>query len=125
MLKAMRREAAPALPQEGFGWPGGRAFVHTTMWYLGFGIDSPLMVYETVSIHLSCKNWPRADCCLLMTVSLRRVRLPYLDGLFWQLPMLEALHHPIEIVRLGFELTDWGCSIGGDEHFVSGLREHS
>jgi hypothetical protein len=31
MLKAMRREADPALPQEGFGWPGGRALVQTTM----------------------------------------------------------------------------------------------
>jgi len=34
----MRRVAAPALPQEGLGWPGGREFVQTTMWCFGFGM---------------------------------------------------------------------------------------
>ena len=33
--------------------------------------------------------------------------------------MLEALHHPIEIVRFGFELADRGRGIGRDEHFLS------
>ena len=38
--------------------------------------------------------------------------------------MLEALHHPIEIVGFRFELTDGGGCIGGDEHFFPGFRQH-
>ena len=38
--------------------------------------------------------------------------------------MLEALHHPIEIVRFGLELADGGGGIGGDEYFLSGFRQH-
>jgi hypothetical protein len=51
----------------------------------------------------------------------RRIRLPCLDGLVGQFPILEALHHPIEIVCFGFELADGGCGIGGDEYFLSGF----
>ncbi len=38
--------------------------------------------------------------------------------------MLEALHHPIEIVRFGFELTDGGGGIGGDGYFAPCFRQH-
>jgi len=54
-----------------------------------------------------------------------REGLPHIDGLFWQLPMFEALHHPIEIVRFGFEFSDRGGGIGGDEHFLPGFGQHS
>ena len=39
--------------------------------------------------------------------------------------MLEAFHHPIEIMCFGFELTDGVGGIGGDEYFLSGLRQHA
>ena len=35
--------------------------------------------------------------------------------------MCEALHHPIQIVRFRFELTDREGGIGRDEHFLSGF----
>ena len=38
--------------------------------------------------------------------------------------MVEALHHPIEIVRFGFELADWGGGIGCDERFFPGFRQY-
>src|SRR4029077_6993414 len=65
-----------------------------------------------------------ADCSELMAVSLRCERLPHIDGLFGQLPMLEALHHPIEIMRFRFELAYGGGSIGGDGYFLPGFRQH-
>ena len=37
--------------------------------------------------------------------------------------MLEALHHPIEVVRFGFELADRGGGIGGHEPFLPGFCE--
>ena len=60
-----------------------------------------------------------------MVISLRRIRLPCFDGLLGQFPMLEAFHHPIEIMCFGFELTDGVGGIGGDEYFLSGFRQHA
>lgn len=44
ILNAISIPADPEAPQEGLGWPGGREFVHTRMWYLGFGIAAPFLV---------------------------------------------------------------------------------
>jgi len=38
--------------------------------------------------------------------------------------MLEALHHPFEIVRFGLELADGGGGIGGDGYFPSCFCQH-
>ena len=38
--------------------------------------------------------------------------------------MVEALHHPIEIMGFGFEFADRGGGIGGDEHLLPGFRQH-
>ena len=59
-----------------------------------------------------------------MVVSLRHIRLPRFDGLFWQFPMLEALHDPIEIMRFGFELADGAGGIGGHEYLFPSFCQY-
>lgn len=54
-------------------------------------------------------------------VSVGSIGPPLFDAFVRKLPMREALHHPIQVVRFGFELTDREGGIGRDEHFLSGF----
>jgi hypothetical protein len=54
-------------------------------------------------------------------VSVGSIGLPLFNAFVRKLPMREALHHPIQVVRFGFELTDWEGGVGRDEYFLSGF----
>src|SRR6476661_4989860 len=56
-----------------------------------------------------------------LPVSVGSIGLPLFNAFVRKLPMGEALHHPIQVVRFGFEFTDREGGIGRDEHLLSGF----
>ena len=49
------------------------------------------------------------------------VRLPLLDGLFGEFPLLESFEDPVEIVVFGLEFSDRVGRVRGDEFLFSGF----
>src|SRR2546427_9279901 len=82
-LNWLRTPMAPFSPQEPLGWPGGRVFLHTRMWYLGFGMMAPFVGARLAS-------WPLV--------------LPPVDAFLGELPVFDPGDYKVNVVVLRLEL---------------------
>src|SRR5437867_5386807 len=82
-LNWFRTPMAPFSPQEPLGWPGGRVFLHTRIWYLGFGMMAPFVGSRLAA-------WPLV--------------LPPVDAFLGELPVFDPGDHKVNVVVLRLEL---------------------
>src|SRR2546422_3323303 len=99
-LNWFRTPMAPFSPQEPLGWPGGRVFLHTRMWYLGFGMMAPFVGSRLAT-------WPLV--------------LPPVDAFLGELPVLDPGDHEVNVMVLRLELAGWLGHVGRDHLFLGGL----
>src|SRR5947208_7618504 len=97
-LNWFRTPMAPFSPQDPLGWPGGRVFLHTRMWYLGFGMMAPFGGTRLAS-------WP--------------VVLPPGQAFLGELPVFDPGDDEVNIMVLRLESAGWLGHVGRD-HLLLG-----
>src|SRR5947209_15855936 len=99
-LNWFRTPMAPFSPQEPLGWPGGRVFLHTRMWYLGFGMIAPFVGSFLAS-------WPLV--------------LPPVNAFLGEFPVFDPGNDEVNIMVLRLELAGRRGHVGSDHLLLRDL----